>query len=107
MAATRRNAMLIEEARSKIRTTQLLNRLSDHALGKIEMSPTQVKATEVLLRKILPDLTAVEGKINGEITQRVVSGEPLTPDEWESRYANGHANGSDLGTTTGATKSTH
>lgn len=59
MAATKRNAMLIDEAREKIKTTQLINRLQGHALGNVEMSPTQVKATEILLRKRVPDLSAV------------------------------------------------
>lgn len=59
MAATKRNAMLIEEAREKIKTTQLINRLQDHALGEIEMSQTQIRATEVLLKKRVPDLQSV------------------------------------------------
>jgi hypothetical protein len=59
MAATRRNAMLIAEAREKIRTTQLINRLQDHALGEIDMSQTQVRAVEILLRKSVPDLATV------------------------------------------------
>jgi hypothetical protein len=59
MAATKRNAMLIEEAREKIKTTQLINRLQNHALGEIEMSPTQIKATEVLLKKRVPDLQSM------------------------------------------------
>ena len=59
MAATKRNSMLIEEAREKIKTTQLINRLQDHALGDVEMSPTQVRAVEVLLKKRVPDLTSV------------------------------------------------
>lgn len=69
MAATKRNAMRIEEARQKIRTTQLINRLQDHALGKVDMSSTQVKSVEVLLRKSLPDLATVEltGKDGGPV----------------------------------------
>ena len=59
MAATKRNAMLIAEAREKIRTTQLINRLQNHALGTVDMSPTQVRATEVMLRKRIPDLSSV------------------------------------------------
>lgn len=46
-------------ARQNIQTSQLVNRLSDHAKGKNEMSPTQVKAAEILLRKSLPDLASV------------------------------------------------
>lgn len=59
MAATKRNAMLIEEARSKIQTTQLINRLQNHALGKVEMTDSQVRATAILLKKKLPDLQSV------------------------------------------------
>lgn len=75
MAATKRNAMRIEEARQKIRTTQLINRLQDHALGKVDMSSTQVKSVEVLLRKALPDLATVEmtGRDGGAIEVRDTS----------------------------------
>lgn len=59
MAATKRNAMLIEEARTKIQTTQLINRLQNHALGEIEMSATQVRAVEVLLKKSVPDISNI------------------------------------------------
>lgn len=58
MARTKRNAMLIEEARQKIRTTQLINRLTDHALGKVDMQGTQVTAALGLLKKSVPDLAA-------------------------------------------------
>jgi hypothetical protein len=46
--------------RSKIQTSQLVNRLTDHALGKIELSPTQVRSIEVLIKKTLPDLQSIE-----------------------------------------------
>lgn len=58
MAATKRNAMLHEEARGKIRTTQLINRLQDHVDGKVELSATQVSAAKILLGKCIPDLQA-------------------------------------------------
>ena len=57
MAATKRNAMLHEEARQKIKTTQLINRLQNHALGGVEMTATQVQATRILLAKCLPDIS--------------------------------------------------
>jgi hypothetical protein len=59
MAATRRNALLIAEARQKIQTTQLINRLQNHGLGTLEMTATQIKAIEILLRKAVPDLATV------------------------------------------------
>ena len=48
-----------EDVRSKIQTSQLVNRLTDHALKGTKLEPTQVRAIEVLLRKSLPDLSAV------------------------------------------------
>lgn len=59
MAKTKRNAMLIEEARGKIKTTQLINRLQDHGLGGIELSQTQVNAIKILLGKSVPDISSV------------------------------------------------
>ena len=43
------------EARNKIRTTQLINRLQKHAFGKSELTSTQIQATRILLDKVLPD----------------------------------------------------
>lgn len=48
------------EVRTKIQASVLINRLEQHAAGKIDMSPTQVRAAEVLLKKILPDLQSAE-----------------------------------------------
>jgi hypothetical protein len=67
MAATKRNAMLIEEARAKIRTTQLINRLQDHGVGKVKMSQSQVRAIEILLKKVIPDLSSVDQTIEGNL----------------------------------------
>lgn len=49
-----------DRTRAKIQTSQIINRLQEHAFGKVDLSPTQVRAAEVLLRKTLPDLTATE-----------------------------------------------
>lgn len=57
MAATKRNASHIQSVRDKIRTTQLINRLQDHALGGCEMTKTQVSAAVALIRKTVPDLS--------------------------------------------------
>lgn len=48
------------KTREKIRCTMLVNRLQDHAEGKIEMTATQVKAAAVLLAKTIPDLTSAD-----------------------------------------------
>ena len=50
-----------EDVRAKIQVSQLLNVLMDQALGNAdEISSTRMKAIEILLRKSLPDLSAVE-----------------------------------------------
>lgn len=55
-----------EKWRERIKTSMLINRLEDHALGKIELTQTQVRSIEVLLKKLIPDLKSVEHK--GETT---------------------------------------
>lgn len=75
-----------DQTRAKIRTSQLINRLTNHAVGKLELSPTQVKAIEILLKKTLPDLSAVEANMNGELVNYVVSAEPISEDDWETAY---------------------
>lgn len=63
MAARTRKARHDDFTRERIRTTQLVNRLTDHALGALgehPMTPSQVAAAVALLRKTLPDLKHVE-----------------------------------------------
>jgi len=60
MAARTSKVVLTDSWREKIRTSMLINRLQNHVVGRIEMSPTQLRAAEVLLRKRLPDLNATE-----------------------------------------------
>ena len=48
-----------EKVRAKIQTSMLVNRLHDHVFKESEVSQTQMKAIEILLRKSLPDLSAV------------------------------------------------
>lgn len=45
---------------SGIRAGYLVSRLEKHADGEIEMSPTQIRAAEILLDRALPKLSAVE-----------------------------------------------
>lgn len=60
MAAPKNNQSKNNQScRDKIRTTQLIKRLEDHALGEIELSATQIQAINILLKKTLADLSAV------------------------------------------------
>lgn len=49
-----------ERTRAKIQTTQIINRLHKLINGEIEMQAHQVTAALGLLKKTLPDLSAVE-----------------------------------------------
>jgi len=58
--AARLNKLHQDDIRQKIQASQLINVLQDHALtGEGEMSPTRMKAIEILLRKSVADLSAV------------------------------------------------
>lgn len=64
--AARLNRRHQDLVRDKIQANQLINRLENHALGEIDLSQTQIKAIEILLRKTLPDLNAVAVEGSGE-----------------------------------------
>lgn len=66
MAARTKKIRHDENTRLKIQAAQLINRLSDHANGKVDLSPTQVRAIEVLLRKTLPDLSDVRMEVDAQ-----------------------------------------
>lgn len=64
--AKRRTAWTPEKVRERIRVGVLVRRLQNHALGQLEMTPTQIKAAEIVLRKAVPDMRATEhsGTVN-------------------------------------------
>ncbi len=92
--AARLNGAHAQDIRDKIKTTQLINRLQSFALGekapnataddetKLEIDGLRLKAMEILLRKSLPDLSAVvltgPGD-NGEHTVIVSASDILGP----------------------------
>lgn len=49
-----------EQTRRKIQTSMIVNRLTDHILGEVEMQSSQVTAALGLIKKTLPDLSAVD-----------------------------------------------
>ena len=63
MAARTRRTTLNDRWREKIRASMLVNRLHEHALAPEDnpvMSSTQIRAAEILLNKVAPDLKAIE-----------------------------------------------
>jgi hypothetical protein len=69
MAARTRKVQHDAFTRQKIQTSQIVNRLTDHVLGKVELTSSQVNAAGILLRKSLPDLqsTTVTGEDGGAV----------------------------------------
>jgi hypothetical protein len=62
------NKLHQDDVRKKIQVSQLLNVLQNHALGETEeLSPTRMKAIEILLRKSMPDMASVT--ISGDADQ--------------------------------------
>jgi hypothetical protein len=62
-----------DDVRSKIQTSQIINRLTDHGFGKVDLSPSQVQALSIVLKKSLPDLASVElsGNKDAPIVTRI------------------------------------
>jgi hypothetical protein len=88
MAARTRKIRHDDETRAKIQATQLVNRLQDHVFGKVELSPTQVRSAEILLRKSIPDLSSTENKT--EVVHRYVARLPnkeANSEIWQKQHA--------------------
>lgn len=77
-----------ENTRGKIQAAQIINRLQRFVNGEIDMSPAQVNAANILLRKVIPDLSAVEH--SGEVETNYVVRVPdkaENVDTWQNRFA--------------------
>ncbi len=63
-----------DQTRAKIKTSQIINRLTSHVLDNLELTPSQVSAGLGLLRKTLPDLSQAEltGENGGPLQVSVV-----------------------------------
>ncbi len=61
--AARKHPPQLPRTREKIRTGILMNRLIDHALGKCDMTPRQVRAAQLALRKISTRSKARQGRV--------------------------------------------
>jgi hypothetical protein len=66
-----------DDVRVKIQASQLINVLQNHALGDgSDLSPTRMKAIELLLKKSLPDLSSTEitGDADQPVSIKVITG---------------------------------
>lgn len=65
--AARLNKLHQDDIRSKIQASQLVNVLQNHALkGGADLSQSRMKAIEILLRKSVPDLSAIS--LGGDVS---------------------------------------
>lgn len=72
-----------EKWRENIQSALLLKRLEDNALGIIELSRDQIKSIEILLKKTMPDLKAIEhsGEIKADLNITKVIYEVIDPSD--------------------------
>jgi len=62
-----------DEIRAKIQASQLVNRLTAHAFGEVEMSPSQVQAAKILLDKSVSNApTETDLKVEGSLTVEIL-----------------------------------
>jgi hypothetical protein len=64
--------------RDKIQAGLLVERLTECALGSLELTSQQMKAIEILLKKSVPDLSSVEltGDADAPVLLKVITGVP-------------------------------
>ena len=70
--AVRKRLYHPDEVRRKIKTSQLVNRLNSFVQGKIHMEPHQVTAALGLIKKTMPDLSAVDATHHGDRANPIV-----------------------------------
>lgn len=58
--AARKHLSHDQKTRERIQTSQLINRLQDNAFGKVELTREQIRSIEILLKKSIPDLSAID-----------------------------------------------
>lgn len=72
--AARHDRIHSERVRERIKTTLLLERVQGHALGEVEMTPSQLQAAFGLLDRTVPKLSQVQhvgDEEGGPIVHRV------------------------------------
>lgn len=75
--ATRLNNRHQEMVKAKIQASQLINRVQKHALGELELTPTQLDANKFLLNKIISNApteqyTEIAGELAIKEIKRVI-----------------------------------
>jgi hypothetical protein len=76
-----------EVTRERIRAGVIIDRFQKHFMGELDLSATQIRVGEILLRKVIPDLTHTD--LSTTSTRRYVVEVPaqLSDEEWEKKYS--------------------
>ena len=70
--------------RAQIRAKPLVERLRAHARGEVDLTPSQIRAIKILLRKVVPDRSQTD--INDTSPHRYVVEPELSEEEWREKY---------------------
>ena len=81
-----------DAVRAKIRAMRMVDLLHQHIEGTRELSSSQIRACEILLRKVVPDLTSTT--VSGEVNVKYVVHlpEPISREAWLAKYAGDYLN---------------
>ena len=105
--ARRINLKHLPYDRSKIQVGLLVKLLQDNAEGRIELTQGRLKSIEILLKKAMPDLSAVEhaGTVDGPVRYYAeLPRKDATPEAWSERVGEGTAARADAGADPSDTK---
>jgi hypothetical protein len=69
-----------EVTRERIRAGVIIDRFQKHFMGELELTPTQIRVGEILLRKVIPDLTHTD--LSTTFIEIVLHHRPPADREW-------------------------
>jgi hypothetical protein len=65
----------------------IIDRFQKHFMGELDLTPTQIRVGEVLLRKVIPDLTHTDLSTTFHAPLRGRVPAQLSDEEWEKEYS--------------------
>jgi hypothetical protein len=71
-----------EDIRRKIQASVLIDFLTKHVKGERDMTPSQIRSAEILLKKSVPDLVSTEMTLDANVTADVGIRPQITREEW-------------------------
>lgn len=84
MPARKNRTVLSDRWKDGIQATKIMQRLLDHGDGVIELSSTQITAYDKVLKKLVPDLSAITADIEATHTVEKVQVEFIRPQNTNS-----------------------